>query len=56
MNDLAAVLSPAEARASVTVGDEAGVPMDEHLPMFKKPSRRADLSKKLEEVLSLIGL
>ena len=31
MNDLAAVLSPAEARASVTVGDEAGVPVDEHL-------------------------
>jgi len=30
-NDLAAVLSPAEARASVTVGDEAGVPVDEHL-------------------------
>jgi hypothetical protein len=39
----------------VTVGDEAGLPIDEHLPMLKKPYRRADLSKKLEEVLSLIG-
>jgi len=35
----------------VTVGDEAGVPIDEHLPMLKKPYRRADLAKKLEEVL-----
>jgi CheY-like chemotaxis protein len=35
----------------VTVGDEAGVPIDEQLPLLKKPYRRADLSKELEEVL-----
>ncbi len=35
----------------VSLGDEAGVTIDEHLPMLKKPYRRPDLAKKLEEVL-----
>jgi len=40
------------------VGDEAGVPIDEHLPMHKKPRSHIEgriFLKKLEEVLPLIG-